>query len=238
MATKRVKIKVKKKKINSKKIIITIVFLLVIGFFVAYTLKLPVKNIYISGNKLVRDREIIELAHLENYPPFISTFFNNIEKNISKHDYIKEVTVTRKFFNKIYINIEEYKPLCIYNDKVLLSSSKQVDNIYNIDYLPYITNDITAVKEEFVKQFSKVNNDVLLKISHLEYAPNEVDKERFLLYMVDKNYVYITLPKISKINKYNSIAKELEDKRGVIYLDSGDYVEIKNAKKEETKDES
>ena len=45
--------------------------------------------------------------------------------------------------------------------------------------------------------------------------------------MVDKNYVYITLDKIEKINKYNSIIQELEGKKGIIYLDSGDYVEIK-----------
>ena len=45
--------------------------------------------------------------------------------------------------------------------------------------------------------------------------------------MVDSNYVYITLSKIEKVNKYNSIVKQLEGKKGIIYLDSGDYVEIK-----------
>ena len=46
--------------------------------------------------------------------------------------------------------------------------------------------------------------------------------------MVDGNYVHITLSKIEKINKYNSIVNELEGKKGIIYLDSGDYVEIKD----------
>ena len=45
--------------------------------------------------------------------------------------------------------------------------------------------------------------------------------------MTDSKYVYITLSKIEKINKYNSIVQELENKKGIIYLDSGDYVEIK-----------
>ena len=35
------------------------------------------------------------------------------------------------------------------------------------------------------REFNKVNKDILLKISHIEYKPNEVDKERFILYMVD-----------------------------------------------------
>ena len=45
--------------------------------------------------------------------------------------------------------------------------------------------------------------------------------------MTDSNYVYITLSKIDKINKYNSIVQELDNQKGIIYLDSGDYVEIK-----------
>ena len=45
--------------------------------------------------------------------------------------------------------------------------------------------------------------------------------------MIDSNYAYITLSKADKINKYNSIIQKLENKKGIIYLDSGDYVEIK-----------
>ena len=81
---------------------------------------------------------------------------------------------------------------------------------------------------KFVNSFSKIDNDTLLKISHIEYTPNDVDKERFILYMVDSNYVHVTLTKIEKINKYNSIVNELDGKKGIIYLDSGDYLEIKS----------
>ena len=45
--------------------------------------------------------------------------------------------------------------------------------------------------------------------------------------MNDGNLVYITLTKITKINKYNSIYSEMEGKKGIIYLDSGDYIEVK-----------
>ena len=46
--------------------------------------------------------------------------------------------------------------------------------------------------------------------------------------MIDDNYVYVTLNKITKIKKYNSIINELDNKKGIIYLDSGDYIEIKD----------
>lgn len=227
MATKKVKVKVKKKKLNRKRTIITFIFLISLILLVAYIINLPVKNIYITGNNILSDKEIIKISELENYPAYINTYFSNIKENLLKHDYIKNVNIKRKLFSKIYIEVEEYKPLAIYQDKLILSSTKQVENSYQIDYVPYITNDITQIYNKYIESFSKVDKDILLKISHIEYAPNEVDKERFILYMVDSNYVHITLSKIEKINKYNSIVQELEDKKGIIYLDSGDYVEIK-----------
>ena len=45
--------------------------------------------------------------------------------------------------------------------------------------------------------------------------------------MSDGNMVYITLPKAENLNKYNEIKKELEGKKGILYLDSGNYFEIK-----------
>ena len=227
MATKKVKIKVTKKKVNIKKIIVVIAIFALVVLGVAYIIHIPIKNIYITGNSLLSDKIIIKEAKLDEYPPFINTFFIDIKDNLQKNDYIKEVKIKRKFPSKIIIEIEEYKPIAIYKNELLLSSGKKIQNT-SVDYVPYITNDIESVYDKFIASFSKVDPDVLLKISHIEYAPNEVDKERFILYMIDSNYVHITLSKIEKINKYNSIVSELEDKKGIIYLDSGDYVEIKN----------
>lgn len=227
MATKKVKVKVKKRKLNIKKILITLLIILLFILITAYLVKTPVKNIYVSGNNILSDKEIIEISGLNSYPAYINTYFMNIKNELLKNDYIKEVNIKRKLFGKIYIEIEEYKPISIYKDKLLLSSSKQIENKYNIDYLPYVINNIDTIYDDYIKSFSKLNKDVLLKISHIEYVPNSVDKERFILYMVDSNYVYITLSKIDKVNKYNSIVKELDGKKGIIYLDSGDYVEIK-----------
>lgn len=73
---------------------------------------------------------------------------------------------------------------------------------------------------------AEVNNDILYKISEIEYRPNEVDKERFLLTMNDGNYVYVTLYTFDKINQYDAIYPTLENKNGILYLDSGNYFEI------------
>ena len=228
MATKKVKIKVTKKKVNLKKIVITFLIIGLLVLSVVYFIHIPIKNIYITGNSFVSDKTIIETAELEDYPPFINTYFLDIKGNLLKNEYIKSVKIIRKFPSKIIIEVEEYKPLAIYKDELIISSGKKVDN--SVDYVPYVVNDIEEVYDKFVQSFAKVDADILLKISHIEYAPNEVDKERFILYMVDGNYVHITLSKIEKINKYNSIVQELENKKGIIYLDSGDYVDVKEKK--------
>ena len=227
MPTKKVKVKVKKKKLKIKSLLITLLMFFIIGLVGIDLINLPIKNIYITGNNILNDKAIIDIADLEDYPRYITTYFSKIKNKLLQNDYIKSVKIKRSLSRKIYIEIEEYNPICIYKDKLVLSSTKAVDNKYQIEYIPYVINNIDEIYNKFVENFSEVKKDIMVKISHIEYVPNEVDKERFLLYMTDSNYVYITLSKISKINKYNSIVSKLDNQKGIIYLDSGDYVEIK-----------
>lgn len=227
MTKKKVKLKVKKRKLKVKRILICFLILgLIIALFILLK-KLPIKNIYITGNSIVPESEILEISGIKNYPSFINTSKNSIIKKIKTNDYIKDVKVEKKLWGKVYIYIEEKKILCIYNNKLLLEDSSLLDNTYNLYSYPTLISDISNVYDDFVKKFRKVNNDALYQISEIEYVPNEVDNERFSLMMDDGNLVYITLNKITKINKYNSIYSSMNGKKGIIYLDSGDYVEIK-----------
>jgi len=228
MSAKKMKVKVKKKKLKIKTIIITLIILILLILLGIDFVNLPLKNIYVTGNSILNDKIIINEAELTDYPPFIKTYFSNIKKKLTNNEYIKSVNIKRNLKRQIYLDIEEYIPICIYKEKLILSSTASVDNVYNIDYVPYVINNMDKVYDKFVTKFTKVNTDVLFKISHIEYVPNELDNERFLLYMTDSNSVYITLSKIDKLNKYNSIIQKMENKKGIIYLDSGDYVEIKD----------
>lgn len=223
----KIKVKVKKRKLKLKRIFICLILLLIIVLLFLLIKNVPIKNIYIIGNNILSDKEIIEISQISNYPSFIDTSKKDIIKRLEKNSYIKKVEVEKKFFNKIYIYITENKIISIYNNKLLLENGKEVENIYDIHTAPILISDISNIKEEYFKNFSKINDDILLKVSEIEYSPNEVDTERFALRMDDGNLVYITLNKITKINKYNSIYSELEGKKGIIYLDSGDYIEVK-----------
>ncbi len=223
---KKIRVKVKKRKLKIKNILILLLLLILLYFGINYILHIKIKNIYIINNNIVPDKDIINSAKLEEYPSFLLTTSREIKNNILKNDYIKEVSVTKKIGSKVYIDIEEYRTLCLYNNEIILESGNKVENIYDLN-LPILLNDVSSVYKDFINYFSKIDTNIITKISEIEYVPNEVDKQRFLLTMNDGNYVYITLTKINKINKYNSIKDQLEGKLGIIYLDSGDYVEIK-----------
>ena len=227
MTKKKVKVRVKKRKLKIGRILLCLLVLVLIGVFFYFIRKLPIKNIYIIGNNIVPESDILDLSGIKNYPSFIDTSSSKIIKNIKANEYIKDVKVEKKIWGKIYIYIEEEKILCSYNDKLLLGDSTLVDNTYNIYSYPTLISDVTELFDKFVNKFSKVDSKILFQISEIEYTPNEVDNERFSLMMDDGNLVYITLNKITKINKYNSIYSSMEGKKGIVYLDSGDYVEIK-----------
>lgn len=227
MTKKKIKVRVKKRKLRIRRILIcllTVILLLLIFYFF---LKSPIRNIYIIGNSIVSDREIIELSNIEDYPSFLSTSGRKIISKLKNNVYISDVGVKKKWFNKLYIHITEKKILCMYNNLLLFEDGMETDNIYDVTSYPILLSDISNIKDKFISKFSLINDDILFKISEIEYAPNEVDDERFILRMNDGNLVYITLNKVEKINKYNSIYSSLEGKKGIIYLDSGDYVEIK-----------
>ena len=223
----KVKVKVKKRKLKLKRIFFCLIFLGLLGGIFYLMTKIPITNIYIIGNNIVPDKEIISTAGIDSYPSFIDTSKKDIIKKLKKNSYIKEVKIEKKLLSRIYIYIREYKVIYIYNDKLLLDNNTEIENTYNIYNIPILISDISSIREKYTKSISKIDDDILLKISQIEYTPNDVDSERFTLYMNDGNQVYITLGKVTKINKYNSIYSRLEGKKGIIYLDSGDYIEVK-----------
>ena len=225
----------KKKKLKIKNIMILLLILIIIGLASYYIITLPINNIYIKGNEIVSETEILSLAKIEEYPSFLLTSEKDIIKKLKLNHYIKEVKIYKKLGNKLYINIKEYTPIClINNDKILLSNGEILENTYNITDIPHLKKEIEdkELMTSFTEKFEKIEKNILRQVSEIEYKPVNVDKERFLLYMDDGNQVYITLTKIEKINKYDEIKNKMGEAKGIIYLDSGDYVELKNQKTE------
>lgn len=218
-----------KRKLKKGAIFVLLLILLVVVFssIVYFVIGSEVKNIYIYGNTNLTDQEIIELAKLQDYPNFYTTSSNKIENNIKKNPLIKKVKVKKRFFQQVHIYIEEYKILFKSDDKYTLENEKEITLLKDNYNVPILINYVPNTKmESFISKLKEVDDSVLIKISEIKYDPTELDEDRFLLYMNDDNYVYITLTKLDLINKYNDAIEQLEGKKGILYLDSGNYFKI------------
>lgn len=216
-----------KKKFKLVKFLIVLLMLYIVGFFIYKLFVAKINNIYISNNINLTDQEVIDISGLRDYPSFLFTTKSTIKNRLLKHDLIKGVKVKKKIWGIIEIEVDENEPLFIYKktEKVILENTKQIDN--NNYILPTITNEIEEdMLNKLVEKYKDIDNEIKLLISEIEYVPNDIDKERFIFTMNDGNYIYITLYKILSINEYIKILPNLENKKGILYLDSGNYFEI------------
>ncbi len=220
--------KKKKRKISFLKILIVflLIYLFIVGGYKLITIN--IKNIYVIGNNYIKDKYIIEKAGLTNYPPFFLTTRSSIKKKLLNYDEILNVNVKKKIFS-VYLYVDENIPL-FYNknsNKIVLKNGKEIDDKYNVAVLNNYVPD--TIYNDFINNMGNVNQDILDRISEINYVPNDVDSKRFYLIMDDGNSVYLTLDDFLKINNYIEIIKTLDNNKGTIYLDSGNYFEIKNA---------
>ncbi len=223
--------KIKKKK--RLKLIPFLLFVLVIAgivFLIDVLLDTRVENIVIKGNKIVTDQQIIDEAGLSNYPSFYKTTSYNIKKTLERNSFIKEVKVKRSFYHVLTIEVSEHKVLLKKETtgKLVLENMNEVTTDQEIPYtVPRLVNDVPQNKyNELLKNLLKVKSNVRSSISEFYYDPNEFDKDRFLLYMDDGNSVYLTLTKFRMINYYNDVLPQLDGKKGILYLDSGNHFQI------------
>lgn len=219
---------VKKRKI---KIFHFLIFLIIIGilvFFAYVILNSPIKNINISGNTYLSDEEIIEKAGIKDYPSFFLTLSNQIKQNIEKIPIVKNVVIKKGVFNVLTVEVQEYRVILKngLTGQYILENGKELALENECD-VPKLTNSVVKEKyQRLIDEFLIIHADVLEKISEVKYVPNEYDKDRFLLYMSDGNSVYLTLTKFEMINYYNQVLQQLEGKKGILYLDSGNHFKI------------
>ena len=215
------------KKFSFVKLVLVLLIMYIIGFLCYKVAISRITNIYIKNNEYLSDQFIIDLAGISNYPKTLNYSCSKISSNLKENSYIKDVKVRKKFLTQVYIEVVENYPLFFYktdNQTVLLDGEKIDSN----DTVPIVINYIPNLKyQEFVEKMGNLDKNILNRISEIKYDPSDYDDERFLLYMNDGNYVYINLYKFLNLNKYIEIVKNFGNKKGIIYLDSGNYFEIK-----------
>lgn len=217
--------KVKKKKIKIGRVFLALVFLFILLSLVILLSKMPVLGFYISGNKYYTDSQILEITGLDKYPSYLFTTNASIKNKVKKDKLLESVKINKTLLGKFKVEVKE-KKILFYD----LNEKKSItDNLEKIDFYrensPVLVNSIDEKKvyNSFIKKMKKVDESILDNISEIKYSPNQIDNERFLISMNDGNYIYLTISKFTKINDYLKISKTLENKKGILYLDYGNY---------------
>ena len=220
------KSKKKKRKIRYDRILIFLVIVIFIVISFTFLFNLKISNIYILNNSFLTDQEIIEMAGISDYPETLKNLSVQIEDRLKNNIYIKDVKVYKKGLTKVYIDVVENKPLFYYESskKTILTDGRETDEKFVV---PTVINYITDnYYEAFINEMANLDENILKRISEIQFSPNDVDDNRFLLTMTDGNYVYVNISTFNKLNKYISIIEELPNKNGILYLDYGNNFEI------------
>ena len=219
----------KKIKNKKKKIYKFLGVLVSIVLIVLYILNIRIKNIYVKNNHLLSDQEVIELAGIEKYPKLFSVSTNKMINKIKMSQIVESVKIKKNIFGRVDIDINEYN--MVLKDEVdngiYLASGEKIKTDEVILGIPSLINVADQdILKDFLEKLDKIDKDMLANISEIEFTPNEYEKDLFLLYMNDGNYVYITTLRLNNLNKYGEVLKQLDGKKGILYLDSGNHFKV------------
>lgn len=223
--------KKKKKRFNYIKFIVFILIFYLLIYGTYYLFKVPTKNIIILGNNLVTDNEIIETAGIKNYPPLLTINRKKISNNLKNINLINNIKIKKTINFELIIEIEENKVICEYDNMYYLSNGNKVKGNYIgtpilINYVPETTLN------KFLSSMKELDYDIINSIGEIKYSPtidengNITDEEIFIFYMNDGNTVYISIDKIDIMKKYQKIYASVGDKKGILHLDKGNYLEV------------
>ncbi len=218
--------KVKKGKLKVKNFIIFLLIIFVIIMVVYYFFSLRIKNIYIKGNGLLSDGDIILALKIENYPKMFKYSKSSFKKNLEKLDLVDSCKIKRNILGKLEVEIKEAEPLFYdRNNEVYVLNNGKTTNKYDFTGIPFLINYVPDnIYQRLIKELTKIDKENLKLVSEIEYNPSKskdviIDDTRFLLRMNDGNEVYINLINIERLNSYHLIYSTLNEK-GVLELDS------------------
>lgn len=223
---KKAKKKKKKLKLRYDRLLIFLFCAFLFVLIIVFIFNIKIKNIYIKGISYLKEQEIIEQALISDYPSSLKNLSLQIENRLKDNYMILDAKVEKKGLSKVYIEITENRPLFYYEytNKTIHYDCTSSDYKYPV---PTVINYITdSYYDKFVDEMKKLDLNIISRISEIQFYPNEVDDNRFLLYMSDGNYVYVNINTFDKLNMYLTILESLPNKKGILYLDYGNNFEI------------
>ena len=221
----------KKKKLNIIKLLVFILIFYIIIYSIYSLLNMKIRNIVIKENTYLKDYEIIEQANIKDYPPMLTLNKNKTINKLKELDLISDATIKKSFDFTLTIEVVEKKIILEYDNNYYLSDGSKIKGSYLgtptlVNYVP------EGTLKKFLNEMGKLDYDIINSISEIEYSPtknsdgNITDEDIFIFKMNDGMIVYISTDKLDIMNKYQKIYASLGDKKGILHLDKGNYLEV------------
>ena len=221
----------KKKKLNIIKLLVFILIFYIIIYSIYSLFNMKIRNIVIKGNTYLKDYEIIEQANIKDYPPMLTLNKNKTINKLKELDLISDATIKKSFDFTLTIEVVEKKIILEYDNNYYLSDGSKIKGSYLgtptlVNYVP------EGTLKKFLNEMGQLDYDIINSISEIEYSPtknsdgNITDEDIFIFKMNDGMIVYISTDKIDIMNKYQKIYASLGDKKGILHLDKGNYLEV------------
>ena len=158
-----------KRKLNKKRVLNLLLFLVVIVIFITYLWNIKVSNVLILGNNEIEDSTIIKQTGLRNYPYFRDINKRNLEKEIINIPLIANAKVTKCLNGTLKIEVEEETPLMYLENttKIITSQNNVYENIQVKKItMPTLKSSLNNDTQELlVKALNKLDNNIFNMIS-------------------------------------------------------------------------
>ncbi len=225
-AVKKTK-KVVKRRLKLKGVLFLLCFFLGIYLIASFLLSIEIQAVYIRGNDLLKDSEVLKLLGLNEKKKFLTYSASSSCKEALSNPYIETCKIKRRLDFKLEVIITENVPLFYYapESSIVLSNGEKVtaENNFGIPTLLNIVPEKVFTK--FVTGLAKVKSDIIRSMSEIEYSPtmaangSYIDEERFIMSMNDGNTVYINNRKMSILDMYDTIYASIGDVKGTFNCD-------------------
>ncbi len=101
-------VKVKRRKLRFGRVFFILLFLSFFYWVGSLIWSIPVQTIFISGNTILTDQQILEIAHLEEYPSYLGTSKSKIVQSLKENVYIKNGRVKKKGFRELLLERKRF----------------------------------------------------------------------------------------------------------------------------------
>ena len=232
------------KKLNKKKIIISIVIVLFLAICgTIYYLTTPVFNIssiLVYGNQKNSVDTYISLSGININKTNIFAFTNgSVERKIKENPYVEQVRIERKFPNVLELHITERKVdyqinylnsyIYLNNQGYILEINEEEKDVLTIDGLTSLSDNIEVGQR--LENEDLIKLDTILKVTnYLRYNSVEskltkvdaTDEENYILEFAEEEKIAYIGNSSSITEKMTAVARVLgaeEGKKGKIYAD-------------------